>query len=155
MVSYIIFFFCTLRFQIFKYCPNHTSIKSYLFSWCINLNFQKMYAYYWFCAPGVTYNLRRVGNVTSHSVLDSVLGCVYMTAGLGMDRSLNKQHSRSGVTIYRYVKDQITSYAGIYCVGLCSGGAAPNSHTTAGQVLYRCIDALLFSVATATLRHFC
>ncbi len=40
-------FFCTLRFQIYKYCPiitNHTSMESYLFSfrWCINLNFEKM-----------------------------------------------------------------------------------------------------------------
>ncbi len=40
-------FFCTLRFQISKYCPiitNHTSMESSFISalrWCINLNFKK------------------------------------------------------------------------------------------------------------------
>ncbi len=45
MIFSIFRFFCTLRFQIFKYCPiitNHTSMESYLFRWCINLNSTKL-----------------------------------------------------------------------------------------------------------------
>ncbi len=41
MIFSIFRFFCSLRFQIFKYCPNHTSIESW-FNW----------PYDWFCAPG-------------------------------------------------------------------------------------------------------
>ncbi len=32
MIFSIFRFFCILRFQIYKYCPNHTSMESYLFS---------------------------------------------------------------------------------------------------------------------------
>jgi len=31
MIFSIFRYFCTLRFQIYKYCPNHTSMESYLF----------------------------------------------------------------------------------------------------------------------------
>ncbi len=50
-------FFCTLRFQIYKYCPiitNHTSMESYLFNFQImhKSQFCKTDPYDWFCAPG-------------------------------------------------------------------------------------------------------
>ncbi len=50
-------FFCTLRFQIFKYCPiitNHTSMERYLFSFQMmyESQFWKIDPYDWFCAPG-------------------------------------------------------------------------------------------------------
>ncbi len=50
-------FFCTLRFQIFKYYPiitNHTSMQSYLFSFQMmhKSQFRKIDPYDWFCAPG-------------------------------------------------------------------------------------------------------
>ncbi len=53
----IFWFFCTLRFQIFKYCPiitNHTSMESYLFSFQMmhTSQFHKIDPYDWFCAPG-------------------------------------------------------------------------------------------------------
>ncbi len=47
MIFSIFRFFCTLRFQIYKYCPiitNHTSLENIIYSasrWCRNLNFQK------------------------------------------------------------------------------------------------------------------
>ncbi len=53
MIFSIFRFFCTLRFQIYKYCPiitNHTSMEIYLFSFQM-LRF-KMYPYDWFCGPG-------------------------------------------------------------------------------------------------------
>ncbi len=54
-------FFCTLRFQIFKYCPiitNHTSMESYLFSFQMmyKSQFRKIDTYDWFCAPGSHIN---------------------------------------------------------------------------------------------------
>ncbi len=57
MIFSIFRFFCTLRFQIFKYCPiitNHTSMESYLFSfWMIHKSqFWEIDPYDWFCAPG-------------------------------------------------------------------------------------------------------
>ncbi len=48
MIFSIFRFFCTLRFQIYKYCPNHTSMESYLFSFQLFEN----WTYDWFCAPG-------------------------------------------------------------------------------------------------------
>ncbi len=50
-------FFCTLRFQIYKYCPiitNHTSMESYLFSFQMmhTSQFHKTDPYDWFCGPG-------------------------------------------------------------------------------------------------------
>ncbi len=47
-------FFCTLRFQIYKYCPiitNHTSMESYLFM-MYKSQFWKIDPHDWFCAPG-------------------------------------------------------------------------------------------------------
>ncbi len=54
MIFSIFRFFCTLRFQIFKYCPNHTSMKMLLFSDQMKhtSQFRKMCPYDWFCAPG-------------------------------------------------------------------------------------------------------
>ncbi len=50
-------FFCTLRFQIYKYCPiitNHTSMENCLFSFQMmhKSQFQKIDPYDWFCGPG-------------------------------------------------------------------------------------------------------
>ncbi len=50
-------FFCSLRFQIYKYCPiitNHTSMESYLFSFQMihKSQFRKIDTYDWFCGPG-------------------------------------------------------------------------------------------------------
>ncbi len=49
MIFSIFRFFCTLRFQIYKYCPiitNHTSMErlffGFVFGWCINLNLKKL-----------------------------------------------------------------------------------------------------------------
>ncbi len=47
MIFSIFRFFCTLRFQIYKYCPiitNHTSMEILFiaFRCCINLNFEKL-----------------------------------------------------------------------------------------------------------------
>ncbi len=57
MIFSIFRFFCTLRFQIFKYCSiitNHTSMESYLFSFQMmhKSQFHKIDPYDWFCAPG-------------------------------------------------------------------------------------------------------
>ncbi len=57
MIFSIFWFFCTLRFQIYKYCPiitNHTSMESYLFSFQMmhKSQFWKIDPYDWFCAPG-------------------------------------------------------------------------------------------------------
>ncbi len=46
-------FFCSLRFQIFKYCPiitNHTSMESY--QMMHKSQFWKIVPYDWFCGPG-------------------------------------------------------------------------------------------------------
>ncbi len=53
MIFSIFRFFCTLRFQIYKYCPiitNHTSMES--FQMMHKSQFHKMACYDWFCAPG-------------------------------------------------------------------------------------------------------
>jgi len=46
VIFLIFWFFCTLRFQIIKYCPiltNHNGKLIYsVFRWCINLNFKKL-----------------------------------------------------------------------------------------------------------------
>ncbi len=57
MIFSIFRFFCTLRFQIYKYCPiitNHTSMERYLFSFQMmhKSQFRKIDPYDWFCAPG-------------------------------------------------------------------------------------------------------
>ncbi len=56
MIFSIFRFFCTLRFQIYKYCPiitNHTSMENYLFSFQMmhKSQFQITDPYDWFCAP--------------------------------------------------------------------------------------------------------
>ncbi len=51
MIFSIFRWFCTLRFQIFKYCPIITNIIYSAFRWCINLN-KKKDPYDWFCGPG-------------------------------------------------------------------------------------------------------
>ncbi len=43
-------FFCILRFQIYKYCPNHTSMEILFILQIINI--PKNDPYDWFCAPG-------------------------------------------------------------------------------------------------------
>ncbi len=60
MIFSIFRFFCTLRFQIYKYCPiitNHTSMESYLFSFQMmhKSQFHKIDPYDWFCAAGTHY----------------------------------------------------------------------------------------------------
>ncbi len=53
MIFSIFRFFCTLRFQIYKYCPiitNHTSMESYLF--IFQMLYKSLDPYAWFCAPG-------------------------------------------------------------------------------------------------------
>ncbi len=57
MIFSIFRFFCTLRFQIFKYCPNHTSMERLFMYTFINLNKKKMVPYDWFCAPGSHHSL--------------------------------------------------------------------------------------------------
>ncbi len=57
MIFSIFRFFCTLRFQIFKYCPiitNHNKWKYYLFSFQMTYKSKipKMDPYDWFCCPG-------------------------------------------------------------------------------------------------------
>ncbi len=61
MIFSIFRFFCTLRFQFFKYCPiitNHTSMESYLFSVQMmhTSQFRKINTYDWFLCSRVTYN---------------------------------------------------------------------------------------------------
>ncbi len=53
----ILWFFCTLRFQIYKYCPiitNHTSMEILFIQLSDDVfaKFHKIYSYDWFCAPG-------------------------------------------------------------------------------------------------------
>ncbi len=50
-----VIFFCTLRFQIFKYCPIITTHKS--MEWCINLNYD------WFWLTSLLEDLRRVQGI--------------------------------------------------------------------------------------------
>ncbi len=57
MIFSIFRFFCTLRFQIYKYCPiitNHTLMEKYLFSFNMmhKSKFWKIDPYDWFCSPG-------------------------------------------------------------------------------------------------------
>ncbi len=55
MIFSIFRFFCTLRFQIYKYCPiitNHTSMERLFIQLQMMYTFQKIDPYDWFCAPG-------------------------------------------------------------------------------------------------------
>lgn len=91
----------------------------------------------------VRYSIFRVKTC---SKLASCSGSAFsfgMCDGRFGDGPLAKQTPHRGITAdlawptlsnCRYVRGQMTSCAEIYCFGLCSGGAAPNSHATAGQV---------------------
>jgi len=48
MIFSIFISLCTLRFQIFTYCPNHTSMEI----WFIQRSDHAWITYNWFCAPG-------------------------------------------------------------------------------------------------------
>ncbi len=54
MIFSIFRFFCTLRFQIFKYCPNHTSMEILFIQLQMmhKSQFKEMHPNDWFCAPG-------------------------------------------------------------------------------------------------------
>ncbi len=58
MIFSIFRFFYTLRFQIYKYCPNHTSMEILfiLFSDDAYISIKKIDPYDWFCAPGSHIN---------------------------------------------------------------------------------------------------
>ncbi len=65
MIFSIFRFFCSLRFQIYKYCPlitNHTSMKLIYFQMMYKSQFLKMYTYDWFCAPGshIVYQISKI-----------------------------------------------------------------------------------------------
>ncbi len=54
MIFSIFRFFCTLRFQIYKYCPNHTSMEILFIQLSddVYISVSQNWPVYWFCAPG-------------------------------------------------------------------------------------------------------
>ncbi len=76
MIFSIFRFFCTLRFQIYKYCPiitNHTSMQSYVFSFQMmhTSQFGKIDPYDWFCAPSKS-TLGLISMITEKHCIDAV-----------------------------------------------------------------------------------
>ncbi len=72
MIFSIFWIFCTLGFQIFKYCPiitNHTSMENvFSFRVMYKYQFRKIDAYDWFCGPGshIQYNTLYYSMVQKH-----------------------------------------------------------------------------------------
>ncbi len=74
MIFSIFRFFCTLRFQIFKYCPiitTHTSVERWLIQMTCKSHFQKTDPYDWSCAPGscVIWDVPRTFTTSSNSAV--------------------------------------------------------------------------------------
>ncbi len=81
-------FFCTLRFQIYKYCPiitNHTSMESLFIQMMYKSQFHKIDPYDWFCAPG-----SHLSEHPSSSIQPSLLSknCTYPEWAKGLVKSL-------------------------------------------------------------------
>ncbi len=82
-------FFCTLRFQIYKYCPiitNHTSIQSLFIT-----QFYKIDPYDWFCGSGLHIKLttRELGSSKSTGGSSSIR----MNSGLVSWGRTHEKHS--------------------------------------------------------------
>ncbi len=73
MIFSIFRFFCTLRFQIYKYCPiitNHTSMEILFISFDVH----KLDPYDWFCGPGSNFSIGTILTINS-----CFLACLLLT----------------------------------------------------------------------------
>ncbi len=139
--------FCTLRFQIYKYWPNHTSMEIWFNQLMHTYQFPKIDPYDWFCAPcsniphyneNSTYNYNKNSDksyiviVLFISHMKAVKYSVYSATALLLITEPCLQDNTRFILIYYIIKN--------YCIRLTETCSSPCISLIASNVML-CINA--------------